>query len=121
MTDKDIIKALECCTGLGCDKCKFNDGEPNTCSCEWELKNAAMEVLQRQRAEIKRLTTEHDALIRTYKDCAMGVVKEFAAKLKERAYVAENEWSHGEHPMVVEVDDIDECVEEMEHGHENKN
>lgn len=62
MTDNDIIKALDCCTGLGCDKCKFNDGEQNTCSCEWELKNAAMEVLKRQQAEIERLKAENAEL-----------------------------------------------------------
>ena len=88
MSDSDIIKALECCTGLGCDKCKFNDGEPNTCLCEWELKNAAMEVLKRQQAEIeeaKRLKADHDALIRNYKECTMEVVREFAERMEEVA------------------------------------
>ena len=33
-------------------------------------------------------------------------VKQFIDSLKEYAYIAENEWSHGEHPKVVEWDDI---------------
>ena len=42
-------------------------------------------------------------------------IKEFAEKLKERAYTSA-EWSHGEHPKVVECDDIDDLVEEMTEG-----
>ena len=39
-------------------------------------------------------------------------IKEFADRLKERQYLS-SEWSHGEHPYVVEEDDIDNLVEEM--------
>lgn len=39
-------------------------------------------------------------------------VKEFAKKLKERKYKS-SDWSHGEHPFVVEESDIDEIAEEM--------
>lgn len=39
-------------------------------------------------------------------------VKEFAERLKERKYLS-SEWSHGEHPYVVEEDEIDDLVEEM--------
>ena len=39
-------------------------------------------------------------------------VKEFAEKLKERKYQS-SDWSHGEHPFVVEETDIDELLEEM--------
>ena len=61
-----------------------------------------------------RLEAEKDALIRNYKELAMEAVRDFAARLKAKAYTAENEWSHGEHPLVVEMDDIDETVAEME-------
>ena len=44
----------------------------------------------------------------------MYEIRYFAGRLKARAYTAENEWSHGEHPRVVDVDDIDEIVAEME-------
>ncbi len=39
-------------------------------------------------------------------------IKEFAERLKERKYQT-SDWSHGEHPYVVEESDIDEVLEEM--------
>lgn len=56
----------------------------------------------------------HDYNEECERDIAMDAVKDFVVLLKERAYTAENEWSHGEHPLVVEVDDIDAIVAEME-------
>ena len=44
-------------------------------------------------------------------------IKEFAERVKERKYLS-SEWSHGEHPDVVEEDEIDDLVEEMT-GEEN--
>ena len=38
--------------------------------------------------------------------------EKFAERLKEMAYQS-TDWSHGEHPMVVEVDYIDEICEEI--------
>lgn len=143
MTDSDIIKALECCTGLGCDKCKFNDGEPNTWSCEWELKNAAMEVLKRQQAEIKRLKAENAEIEaevdKQYEQaradilgnmadggaschwCIAGhrknAIKDFAERLKERvneaAYEQPDDWDGCVCESEI-VGIIDELVAEME-------
>lgn len=39
-------------------------------------------------------------------------IKAMQERLKERAYTS-NDWSHGEHPMVVELDDIDQIAEGM--------
>jgi hypothetical protein len=39
-------------------------------------------------------------------------VKEFAVRLKKYKYLS-SDWSHGEHPFVVEESDIDELAEEM--------
>lgn len=39
-------------------------------------------------------------------------VKKFAQKLKSRKYKS-SDWSHGEHPFVVEESDIDEILKEM--------
>lgn len=50
-----------------------------------------------------------------------NAIKDFAERLKEKAYTAEHEWSQwapNEHPLVVEVDDIDELVAEMEKENE---
>lgn len=39
-------------------------------------------------------------------------IKGFVERLKEKKYQS-SDWSHGEHPFVVEEDDIDNLVEEM--------
>lgn len=112
MKDSDIIKALECCVGLGCDKCKFNDGEENTWSCEWELKNAAMEMLKRQQEELDRLTAEKDNLIRNYKECAMEAVREFVGRLEDRLPPRDSDYCVPEYRQVLFY--IDRIVAEME-------
>jgi hypothetical protein len=48
-------------------------------------------------------------------DCAnikTAALEQFAERLKEMAYKS-TDWSHGEHPLVVEVDYIDEVLEEI--------
>ncbi len=42
-------------------------------------------------------------------------VDKFVERLKEMAYQS-TDWSHGEHPMVVEVDYIDEIANEIKEG-----
>ena len=45
-------------------------------------------------------------------------VEKFAERWKKMAYQS-TDWSHGEHPMVVEVDYIDEICEEITEGQGN--
>ena len=47
-----------------------------------------------------------------YEKGKADAVKEFAERLKEYKYLS-SDWSHGEHPFVVEEADIDELMEEM--------
>ena len=54
------------------------------------------------------------------KNARAEAIKEFAERLKALAYQS-TDWSHGEHPIVVEVDDIDELVEEIAGGDQNGN
>lgn len=51
MTDKDIIKALECCKegGCGCGGCYFKGKD---CT---ELDKVTLDLISRQQAEIERL------------------------------------------------------------------
>ena len=44
----------------------------------------AVAMLKRQQAEIERLKTEKDNLIRNYKECAMEVVKDFADRIQAK-------------------------------------
>jgi hypothetical protein len=55
MTDNEIIKALDYCTQQGitseCERCEVKKG------CRSELIVNALDIITRQKAEIKRLTT----------------------------------------------------------------
>ncbi len=54
----------------------------------------------------------YEATEYAYKNGYKKGIKDFAEKLKEHKYQS-SDWSHGEHPYVVEEDDIDQLVEEM--------
>ena len=47
-----------------------------------------------------------------YEQGKQDAVKEFADRLKQYKFLS-SDWSHGEHPFVVEENDIDELLEEM--------
>ena len=57
-TDEAIIRALECCANGECDECPYQDNSP----CKEYLNNAALTLINRQRAEIERLTVDLDAM-----------------------------------------------------------
>lgn len=57
-TDEDVIKALECCTSAECDKCKWEprgDCYRGSVECNDDLMRYALDLVNRQRAEIERL------------------------------------------------------------------
>ena len=117
-TDEEIMKGLEyCSTNNFCsDKCPYY-GISCDCNCETTTMKDTLHLLKKQQAEINRLKKYdeerdirlHARLIATAKSEA---IKEFAKRLKEMKYES-IEWSHGEHPYVVEESDIDNLVEEM--------
>lgn len=90
MTDNEIIKMLEICTGdtTGCGGCPLND-PPSDCTI---LDRAVLDLIKRQRAEIAKAKSE--------------AITEFAERLKEK---------YGVLDVVVTLDDtdIDNLVEEM--------
>lgn len=87
-----------------------------------------LETSDKQQAEIERLnhiraelSREIERLKEAYavyeettglKQVRADTAKKFAEWLKVRKYKS-SEWSHGEHPYVVEESDIDEVLEEM--------
>lgn len=83
MTDNEIIKALEDCSTYAyyyCSECGFKDGD---------LLKAALDLINRQQAEIERLKIENQSLRSAansyklhYKEARAEAVKEFAEKLK---------------------------------------
>lgn len=50
-----------------------------------------------------------------YEEAKAEAIKEFVEKLKQWQYES-SDWSHGEHPCVVEVNEIDNLVAEMTEG-----
>lgn len=123
MTDSEIIQALECCLNAeseSCNDCKYSGYS----ACVELMACEAVALIKRQQAEIERLKwyaanmeyCANHALDEIEKE-KREAIKDFAERLKAQAYTAENEWSQwapDEHPLVVEVDDIDTLVAEME-------
>ena len=92
MTDKEIIKALECCikakTNADCEalKCPFYDNEIDICmyvNNEEVLYANALDLINRQQAENKELKTEN--LILSQKRFNIFERIEFTDKLKKQA------------------------------------
>ena len=53
MTDEQIIKALECCLGYSCSGCPCEKGA--SILCLDDLHRYALDLINRQKAEIERL------------------------------------------------------------------
>ena len=125
MTDKEIIKALECChTGEECYKCEFQPSKQDrkgTVGCSLQMMKQALGLINRQKAEIERLNEENKRLLSMLFRKARGVskvvkniikteaIKEFAERLKKKGFADE----YYEHESIVYVQDIDNLVREM--------
>ena len=57
-------------------------------------------------------TSHEQAYKNGYEKGKQDAVIEFAKRLKEYKYLS-SDWSHGEHPFVVEENDIDQLLLEM--------
>ncbi|MEE0970225.1 MAG: hypothetical protein U0M06_12720 [Clostridia bacterium] len=140
--DAEIKKALECCleaSGVNCGKCPYCDNcvtDENTSLMMIDV----LDLLNRLQAdrenykqiaenqqkiildkafENKRLRTSNDALRMANELCKgweerakAEAYKEFAERLKQLKYQS-SDWSHGEHPFVVEESDIDDTLYEL--------
>ena len=149
MTDNEIIKALEKCTGLqtstSCSGCKYTVGETGFAFgryCKDALLVDVLNLINRQKAEIERLSIELQAMrgaANSYKaenekllnhyfiDTKMGegtpkqkAIKEFAEKLKKEIqdkkykYVTETNYSKTCNAVIDScVVCIDNLVKEM--------
>ena len=92
MTDNEIIKALDCCGfeyGNLCSVCpKY---EKDNDFCQEELHNYALNLINRQQAEIEKLKKILAEEEEKYKLCAKRFykvgVKDFAEKLKSTYFI----------------------------------
>ena len=62
MTDNEIIKALECCTIREMD-CKNCLNKNQGLHCIYETMKLALDLIDRQKAEIERLSIECETLV----------------------------------------------------------
>ena len=91
LTDKDIISSLEVIsTTCNCNECKIRSGRWGTCNCSETTANAALDLINHQKAEIeslradlKRACAERDAHICTNNFIKSEAVKEFAERMKK--------------------------------------
>ena len=135
MTDKEIIKALECCPkaemtvdckALGCPVyqkkgCGYVlncDIDSTTDAIIEGLSKDALDLINRQKAEIERLETNCLSMAQTMPNMAKAeraeAVKEFAERLKE--YVESYDVTTGYRVTIVqavEEETIDNLVKEM--------
>ena len=90
LTDEEIISSLEViATTCNCNECKIRSGKWGTCNCSETTANAALDLINHQKAEIeslredlKRVCAERDAHICTNNFIKSEAVKEFAERLK---------------------------------------
>lgn len=108
MTNKDIKKALECCSNPSinfCKNCPYNNNGEFSC-CDDEMHKDALNLVTEQEKEINQLKTECTLLddeLRNARQETINVLN----KLKEKTYV--NDYCR----EVVEVEKIDELIEEL--------
>ncbi len=85
MTEKEIVEALLHCAGdnNSCKSCALYDVNDEDCECSRTLKREAVDLINRQKAEIERLTElEQGCYVTGYKNIRDEAIKEFAERLK---------------------------------------
>lgn len=128
-TDEEIKSSLEViATTQNCNECKIRNCKWGTCNCSQITANAALDLINRQRAEIERLKEcpkcvyEYDGEVTEY--CVQGpcpnfktveqikteAYKEFAERLNEKAQIAD---CFNSYSMVVGARFIDNLLKEM--------
>ena len=84
MTDNEIIKALKCCIGgSNCGECPLL----GSLYCMTEVNRNALDLINRQQAEIKRLKKEQQQFAdigKMYSEVRAEAIKEFAERLKKQ-------------------------------------
>ena len=120
-TDEEIKSSLEViATTLNCNECKIRNCKWGTCNCSQITANAAIDLINRQQAEIERLEKIRKAdnnlitsLNKCYETAKAEAIKEFAERLKKKCYEDFQETYEMLSPYVTD-DDIDNLLKEME-------
>lgn len=112
MENNDIIKALEYCVEQGitseCEKCKLKKG------CRTEMIDMALDLINRQKAEIEELNIELRAMRNAansyklhYETARAEAIKDFAERVKEKSLAMV--WS----PELFSTADYIECIDSL--------
>lgn len=80
MTDNEIINALECCDNCFCEQCHY---KPKLLDCREELCKDALDLINRQKAEIERYKGVIKLLESDVQAAKTEAIKEFAERLKK--------------------------------------
>lgn len=114
-TDEQIVRALECCRyGGRCKDC-IGFGQPN---CQAIVNQSAIDLINRQKAEIERLTEDNRRMKKyyythDYHECHNEAIEEFAERLKE---YLDDFYSTDEDALFDTVSAIDEIAKELTEG-----
>ena len=119
MTDNEIIKALEIHADneADCSGCPIYHSDTGE-TCVYELSQNALDLINRQKAEIERLQSIIDCYeeISGNKKARAEAITEFAERLKEKQWSAHTTFGMRE---FVEVIVIDQIAKEMKEGVNN--
>ena len=116
ITDEEIKSSLEViATTHNCNECKIRNCKWGTCNCSQITANAALDLINRQKAEIEKLkgSTIVSNIMesqRIKREAKAEAYKEFAERLNEEAQIADCFDSYN---MVVGTHFIDNLLKEM--------
>ena len=127
-TDEEIKSSLEViATTHNCNECKIRNCKWGTCNCSQITANAALDLINLQKAEIERLKRENEILsvnadtafqdglneardlyaTEVENEIKAEAIREFAERLKDKSLT---KWDYHE---AVDVEEIDNLVKEM--------
>ena len=113
-TDEEIISSLEViATTCNCNECKIRNGKWGACNCSQTTANAALDLINRQRAEIEKMrgSTIVSNIMesqRIKREAKAEAYKEFAEIIKDKWF--DNRYDSPD----IDFDDfIDNLLKEM--------
>ena len=113
MTDKDIIKALECCTGLDFGKCAHCH-LIHTVGCSSKLLKYSFDLINRQKAEIERqndIIHRQSDVISEQKEKIDRIYAEAVIEFTER--IERKDFTGGGYHLEIDRETWDEIKKEM--------
>jgi hypothetical protein len=114
MTERDIIKASECCVDMACSLCPLQTYSAGPNACRRKCKSELLRLVKKKDDDIERL----ERMCAVYEEetglqkKVSNALKVFFNKAVSKAYES-SDWSHGEHPYVVDLDDLESIYAEM--------